>query len=75
MKLKKWENPNLTSLDLSETKSDTFDMPHLWQCPTCKKTSVHVGSHPGESPDKAYCDQCHRELTEDDYIGFGPHPS
>ncbi|MDZ5252895.1 hypothetical protein [Clostridium sp. LIBA-8841] len=70
MKLKKWKNPNLTSLNVKETYENTFDYPHAWQCPKCGPTTATEGI------DGAFrCDKCKTILGKGDWVGDGPHPS
>lgn len=71
MKLKKWENPNLTSLNLSETKNDTFHFPTAWHCPTCGPITATFDKNAGFYK----CDGCGIELNRDHWVGDGPHPS
>lgn len=39
MEIKKWENPEMVSLNSKETKeeSNTKDWPHMWHCLGCGK--------------------------------------
>lgn len=64
MRLKKWENPNVTSLNLELTKSCTYDSPHYWHCKKCG---------PIISPGQNFtCQNCGQQLID---VGCGPHPS
>lgn len=65
MKLKKWENPNLTSLNIEATETCTYDSPHYYHCNNCHKPVV--------LPTQDFkCPDCGGPVTE---IGCGPHPS
>lgn len=65
MKLKKWKNPNLTSLNVEATESSTYDSPHYWHCPKC-------GPIVSPNPDLTCPNECGNNLID---IGCGPHPS
>lgn len=67
MKLKKWKNPNLTSLNVEATEACTYDSPHYWHC----NTHGPIVS-PKEENGKFLCPKCGNPLID---VGCGPHPS
>lgn len=73
MKLKKWENPNLTSLNVESTEICTYDAPHHWHCMKCNKKVISPLIKPGP-PETYHCPDplCDAELVN---IGCGAHPS
>lgn len=75
MKLKKWENPNLTSLNLSETKNDGFHFPTAWQCPNPICPSKGPTTATEGTDGKFRCDKCGTVVGKNDWVGDGPHPS
>lgn len=82
MKLKKWENPNLTSLNLSETNADTYHHPTAWHCsnPICPTNLPGYPGYPGTTATEGIdgnfrCDKCGTILGKNDWVGDGPHPS
>ncbi|ELC8441844.1 hypothetical protein QYB59_000850 [Clostridium perfringens] len=71
MKLKKWENPNLTSLNVEATETCPYHSPDYWHCPQCNEGVVSPVVKPGPT---YHCPKlgCDAELID---VGCGPHPS
>lgn len=66
MKLKKWKNPNLTSLNVGATETCTYDSPHYWHCNT---HGPIVSPGPNLTCPKPNCGET---LID---VGCKPHPS
>ncbi|EGT3615405.1 hypothetical protein FHH43_04015 [Clostridium perfringens] len=69
MKLKKWENPNLTSLNVEATETCTYDSPHYWHC---TGTCGAIESVYKDDAGTFRCLKCNQPAFE---VGCGPHPS
>ncbi|MGL4570213.1 MAG: hypothetical protein ACRCVJ_04035 [Clostridium sp.] len=76
MQIKKWENPEVVSLNTKDTKEPSlFHEPTAWQCLTCNKPTSATPVTPGQNNlgDPHRCDLC--GSTNVIWIGDGQHPS
>ncbi len=71
MEIKKWENPEIISLNSKETKECEvpIDEPHYWHCTTHGKLTVADIIY---EDGIVLCATCRKEVI---HVGCGPHPS
>ncbi|MEG1003866.1 MAG: hypothetical protein RSF37_10715 [Clostridium sp.] len=77
MQIKKWENPEVLSLNSKDTKNpDGFHYPTAWHCPTCGPVTATPVNKAVGAPDGPHsCDVCKKLLYQENWVGDGNHPS
>lgn len=59
MQTKKWENPEIVSLNSKETKNEptTKDWPHMWHCLNCGR-KLYTNNCKCDNPNVVYLGPC-----------------